>query len=450
MTKKEQRIVNKDFGQFLMSSNYMHNHKQLITYHAIVFCSLVLLSCGDQKKTNDFEIENGFQLKLVASEPLIKDPVDLEFNEEGEAMVLEMPGYPLEDKQSRILILKDNDDDGVYDDSEVYAENLQMATSFLPYKLGVLVAAPPYLLYLKDFDEDNQADAVDTLMGGFSTGNLQHNYNGLTLGLDNWIYAANGGNDGKPYWWNDTTSRIDLRGQDFRVHLETKTLERLGESSGGFGLAMDEFGRLFETHNLTHISHLVFPDRYLKGMRLPSGHTLENISNHDENGLARIYPIGEQESRVNHPEQSGFFSGSCGVAYYEGGELGSQYNHTVWVADVVLNLIHVDKLLPNGASYNASRMLDKRDFLASTDRSFRPVNLTVGPDGSMYVVDMYRKVIEHPEWIPDEIEKNLDLEAGKDKGRIYKITRSNLDHKSEQTRFNTTEELINSLRHPNQ
>lgn len=385
----------------------------------VPFLALSILSCRQSPPIPEsFQLETGFTLSRVATEPLIQDPVDLEFNERGEAMVLEMPGYPMEDKQSRLLVLKDQDRDGVFDDATVFAEGLQLANSFIPYQKGALVAAPPYLLFLRDEDQNNVAEKVDTLMGGFSTGNLQHNYNGLTYGLDNWIYAANGGNDGAPYWWSDTTSVMDLRGQDFLFNLETRTLERLGESSGGFGLGMDPYGRLFETHNLTHISTLVFPERYLKGKDFFEKHALENISNHEENGLARIYPIGEQESRVNHPEQSGYFSGSCGITYYGGGAFGEVYENTVWVADVVLNLVHVDKIKPNGASFEAARQLDNRDFLACADRASRPVNMTVGPDGAMYLVDMYRNVIEHPEWIPDDIEKPLDLNAGKDKGRF--------------------------------
>ena len=410
-----------------------------------------LLSCANNSTPAGFQIEPSFQLKLVASEPLTKDPVDLEFNEQGDALVLEMPGYPFEDKQSRIMLLKDSNRDGVYDESSVYLENLQMATSILPYKSGVLVAAPPYLLHAKDSNNDYQIDVVDTLMGGFATENLQHNYNGLTYGLDNWIYLANGGNSGKPYWWGDTTSMIELRGQDLRFNLETRVMERIGRSSGGFGLGMDEFGRLYETHNLTHISHLVFPARYTKGAQLLKSHSLSNISDHEENGLGRIYPIGEQESRVNHPEQSGYFSGACGVTYYGGGALGPEYQNTVWVADVVLNLIHVDKLKPNGSSFSAVRMLEKRDLLASTDRSFRPVNMSGGPDGSMYVLDMHRKVIEHPEWIPDEIEKTLDIEAGKDQGRIYQITKAGTRPSSfDGNSFKTMEAMISNLKHANQ
>jgi putative membrane-bound dehydrogenase-like protein len=415
--------------------------------------SFLFFSCNPKRKTvpQDFQIEPGFTLTLVASEPLIKDPVDLEFNEDGEAYVLEMPGYPFEDTQSRIIVLKDENDDGLYDKQIIFAENLQLASSIMPYKKGVLVAAPPYLLFVKDSDGDYKADVVDTLMGGFSTGNLQHNYNGLTYGLDNWIYAANGGNSGKPYWWGDTTTVIDLRGQDLRFNLDSKVMERIGTSSGGFSLGMDEWGHLFETHNLEHVSHLVFPGRYQQGVTLLQSHSLSNISDHEEDGLGRIYPIGEQESRVNHPEQSGYFSGSCGITWYGSGAFGKEYENTVWVADVVLNLIHVDKIKPNGASLTASRMLEKRDFLASKDRSFRPVNLTTGPDGAMYVVDMYREVIEHPEWIPDDLEEKLNLNSGKDKGRIYKIQKEDSEVPAyNSAQINSVEGAVASLGNPNQ
>lgn len=411
-----------------------------------------LISCGKPEKGPvAFRIENGFTISEVAREPLISDPVDLEFTETGDALVLEMPGYPFEDRQSRIVLLKDKNGDGIFDEQSLFADSLQMASSLLLYGEGVLVAAPPYLLYLKDLNHDNRADEVDTLMGGFSTGNLQHNYNGLTYGFDNWIYAANGGNSGKPFWWGDTTTVMDLRGQDFRFNPEKRTMERIGESSGGFGLAMDDYGRIFETHNLTHVSQLVFPDRYINNVPLLPENSLLNISDHEEDGLARIYPIGEQETRVNHPEQSGYFSGSCGIAYYSSGALGPDFDNTVWVNDVVLNLAHVDDVKPNGAALVAKRKLANRDFLASTDRSFRPVNLTVGPDGALYLVDMYRKVIEHPEWIPDEIEKKLDLEAGKDKGRIYRITRAaTTPVRFDAAQWSTTEGLVASLGAQNQ
>ena len=408
------------------------------------------ISCtSKQESLPGFELEDGFNLSLVASEPLIKDPVDLEFDAQGNALVLEMPGYPYEDSTSKVIMLKDTNQDGKMDLAKTYAENLNMASSILPYEKGILVAAPPYLLYCIDENQDELVDKVDTLMGGFSTGNLQHNFNGLSYGVDNWIYAANGGNSGKPYWWGESARALDLRGQDFRFHIKQKKLERIGESSGGFGIAMDEFGRIFGTHNLTHVSQIVFPDRYIQDKKLLFEHTLNNISDHEENGLARVYPIGEQETRLNHPEQSGYFSGSCGITYYDGGAWGQEYDQTIWVTDVVLNLIHADKLKEDQSSFHASRILNKKEFLASTDRSFRPVNMKVGPDGELYVVDMYRKVIEHPEWIPDEMEKTLDINDGKDKGRIYKISKINSKSSFDIKTFSAESTRITSLSHPN-
>ncbi|MEP7324230.1 MAG: hypothetical protein ABI761_20030, partial [Saprospiraceae bacterium] len=195
----------------------------------------------------------------------------------------------------------------------------------------------------------------------------------------------------------------------------------------------------------------VFPGRYASSLNIPWERTLVNISDHEENGLARIYPVGEQESRVNHPEQSGYFSGSCGITYYGGNHFGKEFEQTVWVADVVLNLIHVDKLIPEGTRYSANRFYNKKEILASSDRSFRPVNMSVGPDGALYLVDMYRKVIEHPEWIPDELEKKMDLQAGKDQGRIYRIDLTS--NKKQHFDFNTLksiEDQILSLGHSNQ
>lgn len=424
-------------------------------YHSVHLTILTLVLCVSCVTESidappGFEIESGFQLELVASEPIIKDPVDIEFDENGDAYVLEMPGYPFEDSESRIIKLEDKDQDGIYDSGITYAEDLQLASSILPYKGGMLVAAPPYLLFVKDLDGDNKVDQRDTLLDGFSTGNLQHNYNGLSLGLDNILYAANGGNSGSPFWYGDSTAVLDLGWNDIKIDLENKKMERLGHTSGGFELAFDPWGRMYETHNLEHVSQLVFPATYMEGARLPLDNLLSNVSDHEENGLARIFPIGEQQSRVNHPEQSGYFSGACGVTYYGGGALGAEYENTVWVADVVLNLIHVDKIAEDGSKSIAMRVLSNNDFIASTDRSFRPVNMTVGPDGSMYVVDMYRDVIEHPEWIPDEMESKLDLEAGKDKGRIYKVSNKGRQPKLDFQKFSSEEGLLSLLSEKNQ
>jgi putative membrane-bound dehydrogenase-like protein len=369
-----------------------------------------------------FELHPAMQIELVAYEPLITDPVDMEFDEQGRAYALEMPGYPFPTEAGRVVLLTDTDGDGIFDKRTVFAENFPVADSLMPYRGGLLVASPPDIIFVKDTTGDGVADHREVLLGGFANKNTQHNIGGLQYGLDNWVHGGNGGNGGKPYWPETPNEKLSLGWNDFRIDFERKKFEITGRSSGGFELAIDDWGHTFGTHNTWHISQLVFPGHYVDGVPVGRGGTRTNVSDHEEGGLARIFPIGEQEARVNHPEQAGYFSAACGITYYGGGAFPTEFNGNIFIADALLNLIHRDVINPDGAATKASRGRERVAFLASTDRAFRPVNMTVGPDGALYVLDMHRDVIEHPEWIPDEIEVNLDLEAGKDKGRIYRIT----------------------------
>jgi putative membrane-bound dehydrogenase-like protein len=413
--------------------------------------SLIGLNSCKQNSENSlsgFELHSDFSMELTVSEPLVLDPVELHFDETGALYVLEMPGYPFGDVPSRLVRLLDNDEDGTYDTRLVFSDQLGVASSFMPFKQGFLVASPPELLWIADTDKDGVADTRKVIVAGFTNDNLQHNFNGITYGIDNWIYIANGGNSGAPYLNNQPETAIPLRGGDLRLHNNFNELERVGESSGGYKLTFDSWGHLFETHNLEHNLHLVFEDRYLSGVPGQPSHALANISDHESNGLSRVYPIGEQETRVNHPEQSGFFSGSCGITYYGGGIFPQGMESGLFVADVVLNLIHFDHLHSKGSSFSTSRYGERSEFLASTDRAFRPVNFEIGPDGSLYVLDMHREVIEHPEWIPDEIEQELDLNAGKNQGRIYRVWPKT--HTSNpKWNFDKTH-LVEALGHPNQ
>ncbi len=387
----------------------------------------LLLICGGCRPEgshpadlSSFRIHPDFRIELAAAEPLVFDPIDLEFDENGNAFVLEMPGYPFRDESGRVVLLTDEDGDGRWDTRRVFATDLPVASSILPYRGGLLVASPPDLLLLEDRDHDGAAETRTVLLSGFADDNTQHNFNGLSHGLDNWIYGANGGNSGEVFWPRQPDRPTPLRFDDFRIDLQAQRFERWGRSSGGFGLTFDSWGRNFSTHNLFHISHLVFPGHYLAD--LPTARSSRSrISSHEGDGPARIYPIGTQETRVNHPEQSGYFSGACGITAYTGGAFPSGFDDNVFVADVVLNLIHRSVVTQEGTSLVAGRARPAQEFLASSDRAFRPVNMTVGPDGALYVLDMHRDVIEHPEWIPDPIEETLDLEAGRGQGRIYRI-----------------------------
>ena len=424
------------------------------TYRAFLILAFLvgMTSCRQEAPgaLPGFEIHPDFYMELVAREPLVLDPVEMHFDEAGRAYVLEMPGYPLRDAQSRLVRLEDRDRDGIYDHREVFSDSLGVASSFMPYRKGFLVACPPELIWISDTDGDGREDARKVVLQGFSNDNLQHNFNGLTYALNNRIYIANGGNSGAPAFPGHPDSEVPLRGGDLSLRSDLGQMWRVGESSGGFKLTFDSWGHLFETHNLEHNLHLVMEDRYLEGVPGSPDHALINISDHETDGLSRVYPIGEQETRVNHPEQSGYFSGSCGITYYGADLFPETFRNGLFVADVVLNLVHFDHLREAASSFETSRYGSNTEFLASSYRAFRPVNFTVGPDGSLFVIDMHRDVIEHPEWIPDELEKDLDLLAGQQQGRIYRIRPKIPAAASRTWDFSSADGLNAALGHPNQ
>ncbi|MBI1320237.1 MAG: c-type cytochrome [Candidatus Hydrogenedens sp.] len=398
-----------------------------------------------------FELHPDFEMTLAAREPAVFDPVDIEFDEHGQLFVMEMPGYPFSESQSRIVLLEDRDGDGEYESRTVYADDLGQADSLLPYRGGFLAASPPELIFVQDTDGDGLADKRETLLTGFAADNPQHNFNGLSYGLDNWIYGANGDNGGLVQWPDRPDEKTSIRSDDFRVDLRGRRFEAVGHTCGGFGITFDAYGRQYGTHNLYPMNQLVFPERFVQGVPMPGEGALQTVIDDAENDLTRIYPIGLQETRVNHPEQSGYFSGSCGITHYGGGALGPEADGNLFVCDVVLNLIHRRRLEADGSAFLARRIRPGVEFLASSDRAFRPVNMAVAPDGALWIADMHRDVIEHPEWIPDEIEATLDLNAGKAQGRLYRITRKGAPlHEAPSFNRDYLDYAVAALGHPNQ
>ena len=380
-----------------------------------------------------FELHPAFELELAAAEPVVVDPIDLVFDERGRAFVLELPGYPDMKRPARVVAVSDRDGDGRWDARRVFADDLGMADSILPWRRGLLVAAPPDLVYLEDADGDGRAERRDVLLSGFAEGNPQHNVNALRYGLDNWLHGANGGNGARPFWPDAPNEVMELGQDDFRVDFRddsrgepgSRRFERTGRGAGGFGMTFDPWGRPFGTHNLDHLSQLVIPRRYLG--RLPASwqNSRLRLAAHPDGGPAELFPIGVRQTRPNHPEQSSRFSAACGVTAYGGGAFDgaglTDQGLAVFVADPSGNVVHRAVVDTDGAAAEAVRGRSGVEFLASTDPLFRPVNLRVGPDGALYVLDMHRGVVEHPEWIPDRMEAALDLYEGDDRGRIYRV-----------------------------
>jgi putative membrane-bound dehydrogenase-like protein len=370
-------------------------------------------------------IAPGLELQLAAREPNVVDPVAIAFDADGRMFVVEMRDYPtgMDGKGApggRVRLLEDADGDGYFEKSTLFADGLQYPTSVLPWRGGVLVTSPPDIVFLKDNDGDGRADERTVVLTGFPVDNTQHNINGLIWGLDNWVYGANGGNRGTARSPRAPERAVPLERADFRFRPETGEVATSYESTGGFGIAFDAWGHMFGTHNTDHIQHVLLRREYLaRNPHFAVGRSRHVISDHGAS--AELFQISEPEMRFNHPEQSGHFSGGCGLTYYEGGALGPAYDRSFLVADVVVNVVHRDVVEPDGPTFRARRAEERAEFLAGKDNWFRPVFMATGPEGALYLADMHRAVIEHPEWIPDVVEQKLNVRAGDDKGRIYRI-----------------------------
>ncbi len=370
----------------------------------------------------------GIRISLWASEPMIVDPVAVCFDEHENAYVVEMRDYPYGFGEERrgggtIRLLRDVDLDGRADTSTLFATGLSFPTTIMPWKEGVLVGAPPEVLYLADTDGDDVADHREVIISGFELGVTDSNMNSLTWGPDNRVHGANGGAGGTIQTTGTTRPPIDLSDADFAWDPASGALERTAQTGGGFGLVFNHRGDSFTTYNIDYLQQQFIPLRYHTGdSGIRQSQLTRNISVHG--AMARIYPVSRQETRVNHPEQAGYFSSAGGMGILEAPYFGEELAPSIFVCDVVGNLVHRDLLQPDGPVWSASRAPEEleREFIASEDLWFRPVGLHYGPDGALYLVDMQRAVIEHPDYIPAKVLENMDYRAGEDRGRIYRIT----------------------------
>lgn len=423
-------------------------------------------------------VQNGFKLKQVASEPLLSDPVDACFDASGNLYVAEMHGYPFsfEPRQRQpqgggkkdagiIRLLEDTNDDGVFDKSHVFADQISWVTSVCCYDGGVFVLAPDKMYYFKDTDGDHQADIRNTIFTGFGRQNVQGLANNLKWGLDHRIYGSVGSNgadltqDDKPF--------LDLGRRDFAYAPVVNELEPL---SGGvqFGNSMDDWGHRFVCSNSDHIRHVLFPLRYLA--RNPSLSTSSNVrSVAKEGGAAPVFRTSPAEPwrivrtrrRAADPKYNkrlpatelvpiGFFTSAVSVTIYRGDAFPEEYQGNVFIGDVGGNLIHRKKLVPNNSSFIAERADEGVEFITSTDTWFRPTNFINAPDGSLYILDMYRETIEHPISIPEDIKAYLDLESGDKRGRIWRLEPPKFNHRTTPNLAEyTTEQLVPLLNHNN-
>jgi len=373
----------------------------------------------------------GFHAELVASEPMIESPVAISFGPDNRLWVAEMSDYPQGGAESggRIRCLYDDNNDGRYDRSEVFLSGLAYPTGVTVWRKGILVCAAPDILYAEDTDNDGKADKVETLFTGFATHNYQARVNSLEYGLDGWVYGSCGLFGGE-ITSVKTGEVIALGQRDFRINPDTGVLEPATGATQQ-GRVRNDWGDWFGCNNGTMLMHYPLANEYLRrNPYLAPQQTVVGIAAQPNPG--RLYSISNQvlfmlSGPPNRP------TAACGLGIYRDDALGTGFHGDAFTCEPVNNLVHRQHLSTNGVSFTSRRPEDEldREFLASTDPWFRPVQAHTGIDGALWVVDMYRYVIEHPIWIPPDTLATLDTRAGANMGRIYRIVAD--DAKSRKT-----------------
>ncbi|MCX6955256.1 MAG: c-type cytochrome, partial [Verrucomicrobia bacterium] len=396
-----------------------------------------------------FRVAPGFRLELVAAEPMVQNPIFFEFDPAGRIWVVEYQGYMRDIKGTgeadpicRIVVLEDTDGDGRADKCTVFLDKLVMPRSLSFVKGGVLVQEPPKVWFCEDTDGDLRCDKRTEVGKLGVTGNPQHTGNGLRYGIDNWLHNA------------DATSR--------HRWIDGQLIEEPMPRSGQFGVSFDETGRLLTCHESSALhadlipGHYIARNRSLASIAVRGGRGFAGIDTNIARDAALVYPIrvtpgitlGAMELRDDGRLRTyTIASGSC---FYDGDQLGDDARGNVFVPEAGGNLVGRLKLT-SGIRPQATRFYpEEQEFLASTDERFRPVNARVGPDGALYIADMYRGIIEHVifmvPWISDQV-RDRKLDVGQDQGRIYRVVREDrpLNRRPPDLARATTAELVHHL-----
>ena len=435
-------------------------YRRFPTCMAPMVLSATLSTAADQgpltpdQALRSFQLDPGLVVEVVAAEPVVGDPVALAFDERGRMFVAENRGYPVGPEPGVIAMLEDKDRDGRFEKRTVFADGLTFPNGVLPWNGGVIVTCAPDILFFKDTDGDGKADAKRVLLTGFVTNNTtQLRVSHPTWSIDNWVYVTSGLTGGKitcPE--RPGQPPLDLR-TDLRFRPDTLEFEA-ADGRGQFGMTFDDFGHRFNCMNRVHIQHVVLSSKQLaRNPNLTFAETVHNVPESmvpeplkGHGAAARIHPISHNITTAD--SHAGTFTAACGVLIYRGNALPTNYYGNAFACDPAGNLVHRDILTPFGATFSARAATPGREFLASSDDWCRPVFLANGPDGALYICDMYRKTIEHPQYLPEEIRKRTDFDSGRGMGRIYRVRKVGTRQKT--ARFETsTKALCQNLTHTN-
>lgn len=426
-----------------------------------------------------FRVEPGFRLELVAAEPLIADPVELAFDERGRLWVLEFPQYNQEFPggnprvRGRLRVLTDRDGDGIMDTAATFAEGLNYASAFALWRGGVFLGETPDIVYLSDTDGDGRADRREVVFTGFAkearrAGHAQ--LNSFRWGPDHRIHVCTntGGVVSRP--GSDDQSPVDVRGRGFSFDPQTLRYE-VRSGGGQHGLTFDAWGNQFTCHSSTPAMFVVYDARYLSRnpwLRAPSPairihpplaeYPLYDLSPDEPWRVLRSRLrtagafMGQADTRGGVVVNQGFFTAATGLTVYTGDAFPAEYQGSTYIGEPASNLVHRARLRRDGVSFvsEPTNAASKSEFLASTDNWFRPVQFANGPDGALYVADLYRELIEGGTFLPDEMLRHLGVVNGQDRGRIYRVLPVDRPTRKLPDLSGRTEaELVSLLAHPN-
>jgi mono/diheme cytochrome c family protein/glucose/arabinose dehydrogenase len=379
----------------------------------------IALSPAEELKT--FSMPPGFRAELVASEPLIDSPILIDFDADGRLWVVEMvtflpdtSGRDSTEPLNRLSVLEDTDNDGVMDKKTVFADKLKQPRALKVLDRGVLLGEPPNLWFMKDTDGDLKADTKQLVVNTFGNpnGGIEHNANSLYWAIDNVMYSSE-------HTW-------DLRWR----HGTFEPLPAL--SRGQWLISQDDAGRIYRNVNDSPLFVDYTPSRYY--LRNPNGARTRGLYELlIEQADATVYPVRDTRG-VNRGYRDPFFradgssiviQGTSGPTIYRGDAYPRELRGNAFIPDSPTNLVHRMVVTDDGSGrLKATNGYARGEFLASSDERFRPVAVNDGPDGNLYIVDMYRGVVQAgglwSEYLTEYIKAN-DLLLPVGKGRIWRM-----------------------------
>lgn len=406
---------------------------------------------------NSFAMPPGYAVELVAAEPLVQDPILMEFDGDGRLWVMELPGWAHNlsmenslEPVNRLVVLDDTDNDGVFDKRTVFADKLVLPRAFKILAGGcALIGEPPTLWKACDTDGDLKADTKEKVADGFARlGVLEHGANGLFWGMDNLLVVSE-------HEWNVAYKA----GQFVTVP---------GLRRGQWGVTQDDAGRIYRNVNTDPLFvDYVSPDYYARNPDLVRTRGLyENLVDQEKTNIWPAHPTfglnrGYRREVFRADGTASYYGGVSSPLIYRGTRLPADVQGMGFVADGATNIVHLLRLKDDGQGRMAAEdYYAKGEFLASTDVRFRPTALAGGPDGSFYIADMYRGVSQdgplQTDYLRDYITKR-GLARGIGHGRIYRVVHVGAngaaapmprDARPQMSR-DTTAALVAHLSHPN-